>query len=120
MGQLPFGPPNVFSFYPPGHVENLTNSYTLLKEQADVTAVLQNYYNTVQFSIPLLRAQIGTTAAPASSGPVIGAYLLDALADGGSPTLRALVLQTLGTTPADAAVQNALWLILTSNEYAVN
>jgi uncharacterized protein (DUF1800 family) len=110
--------PNVFSFYPPGHIENLITSDYIYAMQSVVTGLINlRGGNSIGlgFSIPALRNTIGS-----SNGGVIGAYLLDALVDGGSPTLQSDVRQILGSLPNDAQIQQALWLILNSSEYAVN
>ena len=48
----------------------------------------------------------------------LAGYLLDALVDGGTPQLDALVKNFLNNNPAN--VQGALWIILSSPEYGVN
>jgi hypothetical protein len=48
----------------------------------------------------------------------LAGYLLDALVDGGTPQLDALVKNFLNNNPSN--VQGALWIILSSPEYEVN
>jgi uncharacterized protein (DUF1800 family) len=125
MGQELFYPPNVFSFFIPGHIET-TDTTSAYVGQTDVyTQLLQNsppQSNTctgtsadVWIDVPTLLANIGS-----SDGHTIGNYILDALVDGGSPGLRGTVMSFLGTTPSNASVQAAVWLILNSPDYAVN
>ncbi len=119
LGQQMFYPPNVFSFYYPGHLETLTNTQTRLNEGwisadfADQQAG-QAYVDT-WIDIPTLRARIGKTG-----GQAIADYLLDAMVDGGSTGLRQIIKNFLGQTPDDNQVRGAIWLLFNSPEYAVN
>jgi hypothetical protein len=42
------------------------------------------------------------------------------MVDGGSPGLRTVIFNYLGSAPSNATVQGAVWLILNSPDYAVN
>jgi uncharacterized protein (DUF1800 family) len=124
LNQDIFFPPNVFSFYIPGHVETMMTTSAYVGQTAAVTRLL---YNSPPQSatcttgadtwidVPALLATIGST-----NGQVIANYLLDALVDGGSPKMRSVIVGYLGKHPSNAVVQGAVWLILNSPEYAVN
>jgi uncharacterized protein (DUF1800 family) len=125
LNQELFYPPNVFSFFIPGHIETTITTSAYIG-QADVFSRLLEssppQSNTctgtgadLWIDIPTLMTTIGST-----NGRTIGNYLLDALVDGGSPGLRSVVMNYLGIAPSNGTVQGAIWLILNSPEYAVN
>jgi uncharacterized protein (DUF1800 family) len=125
LNQELFYPPNVFSFFIPGHIET-TNTTSAFIGQTDVISQLLQRSPPqsdtcpgtgadVWIDVPALLTTIGST-----NGHTIANYLLDALVDGGSPGLRSTIVNYLGTTPGNATVQGAVWLILNSPEYAVN
>jgi hypothetical protein len=119
LGQELFYPPSVFSFYTPGHLQNTVNTATRL-DRTNVFANIvngqqSNPYTDTWIDIPTLRGLIGST-----KGRAIGAYLLDALVDGGSPALQGELDKFLGDTPDDAQIQGAMWLLLNAPDYAVN
>jgi uncharacterized protein (DUF1800 family) len=117
LNQEPYYPPNVFGFYPPGHLDNLVNAHTILNK----SWVFANYTgataanNDTYLDLATLRTRIGATTNKA-----IAAYLLDALVDGGSTGLQQLIPSYLGKTPSDQRVLGAIWLLLNSPEYEVN
>jgi len=124
-GQELFYPPNVFSFFIPGHIET-TNTTSAVTGQTDVFAQLLERSPPqsdtcpgtgadVWIDVPTLLANIGS-----SDGHKVANYLLDALVDGGSPSLRSTVLSLLGSNPSNETIQAAVWLILNSPDYAVN
>ncbi len=124
MGQSMYNPPNVFSFYLPGHVSTLMNAqeyinetwaYSQLMDSSEPQSGSTGTSADVWIDMPKLLATIGS-----SSGPRIASYLLDALVDGGSPGLRTEIVDFLGTAPSTTVVEGAIWLILASPEYAVN
>jgi hypothetical protein len=125
LNQELFYPPNVFSFFIPGHIETMNTTSAFVGQTDVFTRLLQNsppQSNTCTgtsadawIDVPTLLANIGS-----ADGHVIANYLLDALVDGGSPGLRGTVLGFLGSTPSNASIQAAVWLILNSPEYAVN
>ena len=120
-----FYPPNVFSFFIPGHIETTTTTSAFVGQTGVFSRLLENsppQSDTctgtgadVWIDVPTLMSTIGST-----NGHVIANYLLDALVDGGSPGLRSTIVNYLGTTPSTNTVQGAVWLILNSPEYAVN
>jgi uncharacterized protein (DUF1800 family) len=124
-GQELFYPPNVFSFFIPGHVEttNTTSSVTgltdvyaqLLERSPPQSDTCSGTGADVWIDVPTLIANIHST-----NGRTIANYLLDALVDGGSVGLRGTVYGLLGSTPSNTTIQSAVWLILNSPEYAVN
>jgi hypothetical protein len=124
LNQDIFFPPNVFSFFIPGHVETMMTTSAYVGQTATFTQLLEN--SPPQSStcttgadawidVPTLLKLVGS-----SNGLPIANYLLDALVDGGSPRLRSVVIGYLGNHPSNANVQGAIWLILNSPEYAVN
>ena len=124
-GQELFYPPNVFSFFIPGHIET-TDTTSAVVGQTDVFSQLLERSPPqsdtcpgtgadVWIDVPTLLTTIGST-----DGRAIANYLLDAMVDGGSPGLRNTVVGFLGSTPSNETVQAAVWLILNSPEYAVN
>jgi hypothetical protein len=124
-GQELFYPPNVFSFFIPGHIET-TNTTSSVVGQTDVFSQLlersppqsdtcKGTGADVWIDVPTLLADIGS-----NDGRKVANYLLDALVDGGSPGLRSTVLSYLGSVPDNATIQGAVWLILNSPDYAVN
>lgn len=124
-GQELFYPPNVFSFFIPGHIET-TNTTSAIVGQTDVFSQLlersppqsdtcKGTGADVWIDVPTLLANIGST-----DGRKVANYLLDALVDGGSPGLRGTVISYLGSAPDNATIQGAVWLILNSPDYAVN
>jgi uncharacterized protein (DUF1800 family) len=119
LGQQLFYPPNVFSFYRPGFLSSLTNTGTLLNRTsvfANITSAQQSgAYTDTYLDVAALRTAIGST-----KGSDIGAYLLDALVDGGSSGLQTIIGEYLGYKPDDNRVLGAIWLILNSPDYAVN
>jgi len=124
-GQELFYPPNVFSFFIPGNIET-TNTTTSVTGHTDVFSQLlersppqsdscSGTGADVWIDVPTLLARIGS-----KNGRRIADYLLDALVDGGSPGLRSAIISYLGSTPGNATIQGAVWLILNSPEYGVN
>lgn len=119
LGQEPYFPPSVFSFYRPGQLSSLINTNLVLQRTGTFTDVAGSKPSddtaNVLIDIRTLRNRIGTTA-----GPKIAAYLLDALVDGGTPALQQTMATYLGAKPDDDQLRGALWLLLNSPSYAVN
>ena len=125
LNQEIFFPPNVFSFYLPGHLSSTMTTSAYVGQSSVITDLL--YSSPPQSStctgtaadvwidIPSLMSTIGST-----NGHAIANYLLDALVDGGSPGMRNVIVGYLGSSPSTQTVQGAIWLILNSPEYAVN
>jgi uncharacterized protein (DUF1800 family) len=119
LSQQLFWPESVFSFYHPGFVGDLTNTYTVV----DRTSVFANFanadpanaYTDTYIDIGALRTAMGSTR-----GKEIATYLLDALVDGGSANLQTEIYDFLGAVPDDNQVRGAIWLILNSPDYSVN
>jgi hypothetical protein len=111
----------VFSFYRPGEKESLlTNSLLLIRwgeavgisNRAALTTLCATCDVNLDFtSLPSLA---GSTSPAAVTG-----YLMDALVDGGTPELSALVQNYLGNS-GTTNIKGAIWLVLTSPEYEVN
>jgi uncharacterized protein (DUF1800 family) len=124
MNQDVFFPPNVFSFFIPGHVETMMTTSAYVGQTAAVTRLLQNSPPQsatcttgadTWIDVPALLKITGST-----NGTKIADYLLDALVDGGSPKMRSVITAYVGKHPSNSVVQGAIWLILNSPEYAVN
>ncbi len=119
LGQQLFYPATVFSFYRPGFLQNLTNTGTVLDRTgvfANITNAQQSgAYTDTYLDIGALRTAIGST-----KGSEIANYLLDALVDGGSESLRVTIKTFLGATPDDNQITGAIWLLLNSPDYTVN
>jgi uncharacterized protein (DUF1800 family) len=125
VNQELFYPPNVFSFFIPGHIETTTTTSAyigqtnvfsrLLESSPPQSSTCAGTGADAWIDVPALMSTIGS-----ANGHVIANYLLDALVDGGSPGLRNTIVSYLGSTPSNATVQGAVWLILNSPEYAVN
>ncbi|MDP9107023.1 MAG: DUF1800 domain-containing protein, partial [Candidatus Eremiobacteraeota bacterium] len=121
MQQQHWYPPSVFSFYRPGEKESLlTNSLLLtrwgeavaLSNRATLTTLCANC--DVNLDLTSLQTLAGGTTAAAVTG-----FLMDALADDGTPELSALVQNYLGNN-GTTNIKGAVWLVLTSPEYEVN
>ena len=119
LGQELFYPATVFSFYRPGNLSSTVNTSTVLAR----TSVLANLTNAQQsgsytdtwIDIPTLLTRVGS-----DDGNAIGAYLLDALVDGGSPKLQAQIYKFLGHHPDATQISGTIWLLLNAPDFAVN
>ncbi|MDQ6925047.1 MAG: DUF1800 domain-containing protein [Candidatus Eremiobacteraeota bacterium] len=114
-------PPSVFSFYRPGEKESLLTNSLLLTRWGEAVALSNNAMLAtlcakcdVNLDFTSLQALAGGTSAAAVTG-----YLMDALVDGGTPELSALVQNYLGSN-GTTNIKGAVWLVLTSPEYEVN
>jgi uncharacterized protein (DUF1800 family) len=120
--QEPYYPPSVFSFYTPGHKEQLVSQVALLDRFNDIGDISGDSYNyswvDTGIDLPALRYQIG----PKNTDPAtVEAYLLDAMVDSDSSVLATTVKTYLGTDPVDDQhLAGAVWLIATSPEFEVN
>jgi hypothetical protein len=116
MSQEVWDPPTVFSFYYPGDKEAMLNNAQSLAVWSSATD-LANAAKTAACSNCNIFLNFSSFAAAKTTGDLAG-YLLDALVDGGTPQLNALVRNFLNNNPSN--VQGALWIILSSPEYGVN
>jgi uncharacterized protein (DUF1800 family) len=121
MQQQHWYPPSVFAFYRPGEKESLLTNSLLLTRWGEAVSLSSNIELTalcakcdVNLDFTTLQALAGSTSAAAVTG-----YLMDALVDGGTPELAALVRNYLGSN-GTTNVKGAVWLVLTSPEYEVN
>jgi uncharacterized protein (DUF1800 family) len=121
MQQQHWYPPSVFSFYRPGDKESLLTNSLLLARWSEAVSISNNAELTalcvkcdVNLDFTSLQALAGGTSAAAVTG-----YLMDALVDGGTPELSALVQNYLGNN-GTTNIKGAVWLVLTSPEYEVN
>jgi uncharacterized protein (DUF1800 family) len=118
--QEPYDPPSVFSFYYPGHKEQLISQATLFGRFDNVGDMIseQSTYGWADtaLNIPELRARIGSTAPTA-----VASYLLDAFVDNDSPQLANALRIYLGGAPVDdEKLEGAMWILTTSPEFEVN
>jgi uncharacterized protein (DUF1800 family) len=128
MGQDPYYPDTVFSFYPPGDVEAANTNAGFLAwmnfMKDTVSWGPSAAWLGVWIDMPKLRLRIsaanGHINPAALSGEMVAPYLLDALIDGGAANRRSELLALLGATPSDALISSAIWLIAASPEYTVN
>ena len=120
MDEQHWYPPTVFSFYRPGDKETLlTNSLLLnrwgtgsnFSNELRMTSLCTTCDTNLDFTN--LTALAGGTDAGSASH-----YLLDALVDGGTPQLQALLQNYLANNIRN--INGAVWMILTSPEYEVN
>jgi uncharacterized protein (DUF1800 family) len=120
MDQQHWYPPTVFSFYPPGDKESLLTNSLLLSRWGN-GANLSNDLRTASLCTSC-DTNIDFTNLTALTGGNTSAsvahYLLDALVDGGSPELQALMQNYLDNNIKN--INGAVWMVLTSPEYEVN
>ena len=138
MGQDPDNPIDVFSFYPIGAVEQVSNtiSYVQWLQQSSWLVSTPNATTGAWIDIPTLRVRIAAAnnVAPSAINAVmaaryIAAAMIDAnpqrvdqLAIDGGPANNPIVeaLSLLQGSPSDYELQQAIWVIAASPEYNVN
>jgi uncharacterized protein (DUF1800 family) len=116
LGEGLWYPPSVFSFYRPGEKSGLITNAELLglwSSDAHISAGAN-----VTKACTGCVANLNLTSLAAQSGQQIASYLLDALVDGGTPELRALLINYIANTPSK--VPGAIWIVMSSPEYEVN
>ena len=116
MAEVHYYPPSVFSFYRPGQKESLVTNSELLSRWNNAVDIANSARVTSTCSTCNINENLSMFATMSSND--ITQYLMDALADGGSPELRSLVLNYLQGNPK--SYSGAIWLVLTSPEYEVN
>jgi uncharacterized protein (DUF1800 family) len=116
MAQELWDPPSVFSFYYPGNKEAIVNNAQLLATWSSATDLAGASKTTACTTCSIFLNF--TSFATATKTSALAGYLLDALVDGGTPQLDALVTNFLNNNPSN--VQGAVWIILSSPEYGVN
>ncbi len=118
MAQQTWYPPTVFSFYYPGDKEGMMNNAELLGRW-NAAANLANSVRVATACTANCNINLDFTSyKTAKTTHDVANYLLDALVDGGTPQLNALVNNYLNNNPNN--ISGALWIILTSPEYEVN
>ena len=126
LAQEPYNPPSVFSFYRPGDVETTINTSTRLSRNSYlgwITGLAPTDQSAMAYiDVTKLRQRAGSN----QTAPIVR-YLLNALLDGGSTDLKAILTTYLdastsgpGGGPGDNELRGAIWLVLNSPEYAVN
>jgi uncharacterized protein (DUF1800 family) len=116
MSQELWDPPSVFSFYYPGDKEALVNNSELLATWTAASNLAGSAKTTACTTCPIFLNFTAFSGAKQTSD--LAGYLLDALVDGGTPQLNALVKNFLNNNPSN--VQGAVWIILSSPEYGAN
>jgi uncharacterized protein (DUF1800 family) len=116
MAQELWDPPSVFSFYYPGDKEALVNNAQLLATWGSATDLAGSARTAACTNCSIFLDF--TSFAQVKQTNSLAGYMLDALVDGGTPQLNALVTNFLNNNPSN--VQGALWIILSSPEYEVN
>ncbi len=116
MSQEIWDPPSVFSFYYPGDKEGIVNNAQLLATWAAATDLAGAARTSACSNCSIFLDFTAYNGAKQTND--LAGYLLDALVDGGTVQLGALVRNFLNNNPSN--VQGALWIILTSPEYGVN
>jgi uncharacterized protein (DUF1800 family) len=116
MAQEIWDPPSVFSFYYPGNKEGMVNNAQLLSTWSSATDIAGSARTAVCTNCSIFLNFTAFSGATKTSD--LAGDLLDALVDGGTPQLNALVKNFLNNNPSN--VQGALWIVLSSPEYGVN
>ena len=120
MDEQHWYPPTVFSFYRPGDKETLlTNS--LLLNRWGTGANFSNELRTTSLCTTCDTNLDFTNLTALAGGNDAGSasrYLLDALVDGGTPQLQALLQNYLANNIHN--INGAVWMVLTSPEFEVN
>jgi len=134
MQQELWDPPTVFSFYYPGNKEALISNIELLSRWSSSAHLGSDAYDvqpTSQQNTSLDFTQLAPAGATATVPEVNNAvnYVLDALVDGGTPELKALVTNYMmnyrtanpsSGTSFQNGIRGMLWMVLTSPEYEAN
>jgi hypothetical protein len=124
----------VFSFYYPGNKEALISNIELLSRWSSSAHLGSDAYDvqpTSQQNTSLDFTQLAPAGATATVPEVNNAvnYVLDALVDGGTPELKALVTNYMmnyrtanpsSGTSFQNGIRGMLWMVLTSPEYEAN
>lgn len=114
-GQLPYFPPSVFSFYPPGHKETLINSALLINRDRVADGIVNSGYETSIDPAALIRKHNLKTPEQ------IVDYLSDALIVGPlQADVRAKIIAYMKGKVTDEKFRGAAWLILCSPDFQRN
>jgi uncharacterized protein (DUF1800 family) len=116
MAEAHYYPPSVFSFYRPGQKESLVTNSELLSRWSNAVDIANAAHVTGSCTTCSLSENLSNLASMTPAQQT--GYLMDALVDGGSPELQALVENYLMGN--HTGYSGALWLVLTSPEYEVN
>ena len=135
MQQEVWYPPSVFSFYYPGHKEDLLDNYEVLSRWNTAADLASDVYTTVPTTAPNVAidmsalAPAGMTATSAEVNRAVN-YVLDALVDGGTPELKAILtnymlnyVNNTSTTASNsftAGLKGLVWLTISSPEDEAN
>ena len=114
-GQLPYFPPSVFSFYPPGQKDTLINAALLINRDRVADGIVYNAYETSIDPQALIRKHNLKTPEQVVD------YLSDALISGPfQPEVRKKVIQYMKGRVDDEKFRGAAWLILCSPDFQRN
>lgn len=120
-GQLPYFPPSVFSFYPPGEKDSLaTAAYVAARDQG--TDLVANQPADSRADVSWDAAAMMRRHRLSARRPETAVDLLarDLLAAPLSPGTRAAVLDYIGRQVTEEKLRGAAWLIMCSPDYQVN
>jgi uncharacterized protein (DUF1800 family) len=119
-GELVFSPPNVFSFYRPGHKDSLvTAAYVITRDQATdmlTSGKVDGYFDAKWDAADLIRRQ----RLAANPGRAVDLLAQELLAAPASPELRQALLDYIGPAVSEEKLRGAAWLMLSSPEYQAN
>lgn len=114
-GQLPYFPPSVFSFYPPGQKDTLINAALLINRDRVADGIVYNSYETSIDPQGLIRKHNLKNPEQAVD------YLSDALISAPlQPEVRKKVIQYMKGRVDDEKFRGAAWLILCSPDFQRN
>jgi uncharacterized protein (DUF1800 family) len=114
-GQLPYFPPSVFSFYPPGQKETLINAALLINRDRVADGIVYNAYETSIDPAALIRKHNLKTPAQVVD------YLSNALIVGPLQSdVRNKIIAYMKGHVNDEKFRGAAWLILCSPDFQRN
>lgn len=114
-GQLPYVPPSVFSFYPPGHRDALINTALLINRDRVADGIVYNAYETSIDPAALIKKHNLKTPEQVVD------YLSDALIVGPlQPDVRNKIVAYIKGRVNDEKFRGAAWLVLCSPDFQRN
>jgi uncharacterized protein (DUF1800 family) len=135
MQQEVWYPPSVFSFYYPGHKEDLLDNYEILSRWQTASDLSNDVFITPPATQPdtaldlTALAPAGMTATTSEVNRAVG-YVLDALVDGGTSELKAIATNYMmnytnnqSTTASNSfarGIKGVVWIVMSSPEDEAN
>lgn len=114
-GQLPYLPPSVFSFYPPGHRDALINAALLINRDRVADGIVYNAYETSIDPAGLIKKHNLKTPEQVVD------YLSNALIVGPlQPEVRSKIIAYMKHRVDDEKFRGAAWLLLCSPDFQRN